>query len=100
MAIPRAQRHNLPAPTGGLVLNVANETLTVDEVISPAMDSFKQMAHSSDNQEFKTKAIPVATRLVINKMTDILLYQRARNSSPPTLALPLPSILATAFIPP
>ena len=76
-----AERENLPEPSGGLVLSVHKETITVDEIISPLIESLEPMATSGDFQKFKRQAKPIIARVILNKTTDILLYQQAKKQA-------------------
>jgi parvulin-like peptidyl-prolyl isomerase len=76
-----AERENLPEPSGGLVLSVHKETITVDEIISPLIESLEPMATSGDFQKFERQAKPIITRVILNKTTDILIYQQAKKQA-------------------
>ncbi|MBN1126802.1 MAG: peptidyl-prolyl cis-trans isomerase [Sedimentisphaerales bacterium] len=80
--LPDPIRDDLPAPTGGMVLSVGDEVVTIEEVISPFSDSFQQMAQGSDYQTFLLRARPLVSDAVQGKIIDVLLYKRARKKAP------------------
>ncbi|MBE0537409.1 MAG: peptidylprolyl isomerase [Phycisphaerae bacterium] len=79
--IPFAHRENLPVPSDGLTLSVKNETITVDEIITPVMQVFRPTA-GTEADLFRVRARPLVREAVIGKITDILLYQEARKQAP------------------
>lgn len=73
-----AQRRNLPMPSGGLVLSINKETVTVDEIISPLMGTLGPIAAGGDFRRFVLQAKPLIAQAVMSKTADALLYQQAR----------------------
>jgi parvulin-like peptidyl-prolyl isomerase len=76
-----AQRRNLPVPSGGLVLSINKEVITVDEIVSPIMATLEPMAAGGDFRRFILQARPVVTQVVMSKTTDALLYQQAKKQA-------------------
>jgi len=79
--IPLAQRDGLPTPSGGFVLAVGGETITSDEVIAPVMEHFRPIAQASDFQRFKEQARPGLEQILVNRISDILLYKQAKRDA-------------------
>jgi parvulin-like peptidyl-prolyl isomerase len=73
---------NVPAPAGGLVLSVESTAITADEIITPAKPQFAEFAAQSDYETFRTKAKPVLGHLLMQKIADIKLYQKAKAALP------------------
>jgi parvulin-like peptidyl-prolyl isomerase len=76
-----AERQNLPAPSRGLVLSINKEAVTADEIISPLMDTLEPMAAGGNFQRFALQARDLVAQAVINRTTDVLLYQQAKKQS-------------------
>jgi len=76
-----AQRRNLPVPSGGLVLSINKDVVTVDEIISPLAETLKPMAAGGDFQRFALQARPLVAQVVMSKTTDALLYQQAKKQA-------------------
>jgi len=76
-----AERRNLPVPSGGLVLSINKEVVTVDEIVSPLMEMLKPMAAGGDFQRFALQARPLVKQVVMSKTTDALLYQQAKKQA-------------------
>ncbi len=72
----------LPIPSGGLVLSVSGEPITIDEIIVPLERAFSTGAKSLAFENFSAQARPLVSRIVLNKTTDILLYKAALKSAP------------------
>lgn len=75
--MPHPQRTGLPAPTGGFVLAVGDDTITSDEVTLPLMERFRTLAQTTSLESFKVQAREAMRMSVTNRISDILLYQRA-----------------------
>jgi len=76
-----AQHRNLPVPSGGLVLSINKEAITVDEIISPMMGALGPMAVGKDFRGFALQARPLVAQAVMSKTADALLYQQARKQA-------------------
>jgi len=79
-AIPLAQTENLPAISGGFVLSVADQTITDEQIIEPMLGQMQPAARNSSFEEFKAAAEPVINRIVVNRIADILLFNRAKET--------------------
>ena len=76
--IPLAIRDGLPSPSGGFVMVVCGERITVDEVIEPALEYFRPLAQESSPEVFKAQAKRQVDGMVTSRISDIVLYDRAR----------------------
>ncbi len=79
--IPFANHDNLPAVSGGLALSVKSETITIQEIVTPVMKMLNPPV-GTDRDSFKFRARPVVKDAVVEKITDILLYQEAKKNAP------------------
>ncbi len=79
--IPLVQRDGLAEPSGGFVLAVNTDTITADEVTTPLVESFRQLAKNGNYDEFSRQAKPVIEQLVLNKASNILLYNEAKKQA-------------------
>jgi len=69
----------LPEPVGGFALSVGSETITCSQIINPTlMQRLEPLARKTSLEVFKKQARPLFEQLVINKITEILLYSRAK----------------------
>jgi parvulin-like peptidyl-prolyl isomerase len=80
--IPQPQRANLPRPSGGFVLAVGEDTITSEEVIAPIRDRLTPLARGREFDEFARGSVPLVSQSLMNKVSDIILYQKARNEAP------------------
>ena len=81
-SIPAAQRDNLPAPTGGMTLNVGSETITIEEILGLLPEQLKQFAAQNNYNLFRDAALPAVRQALSSRVTDILLYQEAKKKAP------------------
>jgi len=79
--IPFANQDNLLPLSGGLALSVRSETITIQEIVTPVMKRLNPPA-GIDRDTFKFRARPVVKDAVVEKITDILLYQEAKKDAP------------------
>ncbi len=79
---PLAPRYNLPQPTGGMVLSVNTETITIDEIVFPLNESLGKLATTNSYEAFRLRAKPPIQYAVREKIIDILLYQQAKSKAP------------------
>ncbi len=91
--MPLAQRDGLPACSGGLVLKVNNDVLTMNEVVVPASKVLGNLAQGSSLEEFGKLARPQLERFVWNRISDLLLYQQAKKSLPEGVDEPLEKVV-------
>ncbi len=87
--MPLAQREGFPACSGGLVLKVNDDVLTMEEIIGPTSKFLEDLVGDSDLEEFKERIRPQFERFVWNRITDLLLYQQAKKDLPENAAEPL-----------
>lgn len=80
--LPAPQRSNLPAPSGGLVLAVNNEVIKSEDIIDAAVHMTGNLAKQKNFQEFAETAAPKIGLLVRDRITNILLYQKAMTKVP------------------
>ncbi len=78
---PLATRYNLPEASGGMVLNVNAETITVEEVVNSLKTALERPAQSVSADIFQVRARPLVQDTVREKVIDILLYQQARSKA-------------------
>lgn len=76
--IPFAQRDGLPQCSGGLVLTVAGETITSDEIVGPLKEHFRQFAQTNSFERFKNQTRPQVENFIIARISNILLYNQAK----------------------
>ena len=81
-AFPFPVRDALPAPSGGMVLSVDEDTITVSEIIEPYREGLQQLAGESSYDAFRLRARPRLAQVVRDRITDVLLYRRARKAAP------------------
>ena len=79
--MPQPQRENLPMASGGLVLAVNGETITADEIVNPMIDHFREYAQSTGAEEFRAHVRPQIDKALVSKISNILLYQQAKNNA-------------------
>jgi hypothetical protein len=65
----------------GLVLTVADETITSDEIITAASELLRPIAQSSDFENFKQQAEPQLEEMITARVSNILLYQEAKKNT-------------------
>ncbi|RKY24612.1 MAG: hypothetical protein DRP62_03385 [Planctomycetota bacterium] len=79
---PLPQRVGLPDASGGFTLAVGDETVTADEIITEQLiEHFRPIAQGSNYERFKIQARPDIERLLMSKVSNILLYQKARQEA-------------------
>ena len=84
-SIPLAQRSELPALSGGLSLSVDNETITVDEIVDQIEGMLEERGASRDFEVFNQQTRKGISDVVTGKVSEILLYQKARKTAPPNI---------------
>ena len=80
--IKLVEHGNLPLPAGGFVLSIGTETITVDEIVSLAWGNAGWERWRGSFERFKIQARDVVKDIVLGKVSDILLYQKARRKAP------------------
>lgn len=71
----------LPQVSGGMVLPVNKELITMDEVVTPLIEDLKPMADGGDYLDFRVKAKPMISAGVEAKVSNIVLYQKAKKEA-------------------
>jgi parvulin-like peptidyl-prolyl isomerase len=79
--MPLAKRDGLPEPSGGFALVVGEQSVTTDEVIAPVFERLSQAAQQSDFTRFRQIAAPVIEQQLVNRISDALLYSKAKNEA-------------------
>lgn len=76
--IALTQKIELERGKGALVLVVSGETVTSDEVVQSSFEYFKPVALAGNFEQFKTKARERLEKIVMTRISNILLYQHAK----------------------
>jgi hypothetical protein len=79
--MPLAIRDGLPEPSGGFAIAVGDQTVTADEVIGPVFDGMAKAAQNGDFQKFKQLAEPVIERQLAARVSEAVLYSRAKKDA-------------------
>lgn len=79
--IPFIDGGPVPAHSGGLVLSMGTETITIKEIVTPVMQVVDPPA-DTDFDTFILRVRPVVREAVIGKITDVLLYKEAKKAAP------------------
>jgi parvulin-like peptidyl-prolyl isomerase len=79
--MPLAKKDGLPEPSGGFALVVGEQSITTDEVIAPVFEQLSQTAMRYDFEIFKQSAAPVIEEQLINRISDALLYSKAKSEA-------------------
>lgn len=79
--MPLAKRDGLPEPSGGFALVVGEQSITTDEVIAPVFERLSQAAMRNDFETFRQIATPVIEIQLVNRISDALLYSRAKSEA-------------------
>jgi parvulin-like peptidyl-prolyl isomerase len=69
---------NLPLCSGGMVLPVNGEFITVNEVISMQLEDLKPIAQKGDYLDFRRNAKPLLDQSLNNRISNIVLHQKAK----------------------
>ena len=76
--IPLVQTEGLPKASAGMVLSVAGETITSEEIVAELIEPFRPLAQRSNFQQFSKTARPEVEKLLAARVSDILLYNEAK----------------------
>lgn len=79
---PRVDWQKLPRPSGGLVLSIDSEAITADEIINPVRQQIGEIAAQTDYEQFRGKVKPMLGNVLIQKIGDIRLYEKAKAALP------------------
>lgn len=75
--MPQPQLENLPEATGGFVLAVGTDTITSTEIVEPLAVYYADLAKNTSLANFKKQTKFQVENFVINKISNLLLYQQA-----------------------
>ncbi|MDH4240926.1 MAG: peptidyl-prolyl cis-trans isomerase [Phycisphaerae bacterium] len=75
------QKTNPKKSSDGLVITVADETITSDEIITAASALMMPIAQSSNFENFKRQAKPKLEEMITARISNILLYQEAKKNT-------------------
>ncbi|MHC4131777.1 MAG: peptidylprolyl isomerase [Planctomycetota bacterium] len=75
---PLAPREGLPSPSGDIVLSIAGETITSDQMVTPLVEKVKPIAQQASYEQFQAQLAPQLEMLLTNEVANILLYQKAK----------------------
>ncbi len=73
---------NMPWPSGGLVLSIESTAITSDELIAPVKSELDNLAAGGDFETFRKKARELLADVLLQKITDIKLYEKAKAALP------------------
>ena len=76
-----AQKTNLKETSDGLVLTIAGESITSEEIITASAEQLRPIAQSMDYERFETQVKPSLQEIITAKAANILLYQEAKNNT-------------------
>jgi len=79
--MPFAKRDGLPDASGGFALVVGEQTVTADDVIGPVFERLAQVAQKNDFERFRQIAEPVIEQQLVARISDALLYSRAKKEA-------------------
>lgn len=79
---PPKEMPNMPVPYGGLVLSIESSAITADEIITPVQTKLTELAGTDDYGQFIKTATPVVSGVLVQKIADIKLYQKAKAALP------------------
>ena len=77
--IAAIQKQPLPAPSGGFVLAVGSDVVTADDIVTQGVvDYIKVNVPADTYEQFNAMARPILQQILQSKITDVLLYSKAR----------------------
>ncbi|MGD0784284.1 MAG: peptidylprolyl isomerase [Sedimentisphaerales bacterium] len=79
---PPATPPILPKPSGGLALSIDSTAITADEIIEPIREPLAEAAKQTDYEHFRTTAKPMLINILLQKIGDIRLYEKAKEALP------------------
>ena len=79
---PPTSQPNMPPPAGGLVLAIESTAITADELINPIKPQLDALAAQFDYEIFNKRARVLLGNILIQKITDIKLYEKAKAALP------------------
>jgi hypothetical protein len=82
---PQIDQPKMPSPAGGLVLSVEPAAITADELIAPIKPQLDALAAQFDYEVFNKRARALMGNILIQKIADIKLYEKAKAALPPNI---------------
>ncbi len=79
---PPTSQLNMPPPAGEIVLSIESTAITADELIAPVKPQLDELAAQYDYEQFNTRAKPLLANVLIQKVADIKLYEKAKAALP------------------
>ena len=79
---PPTSQPKMPPPAGGLVLSVESTAITADELIKPVKPQLDALAAQYDYEIFRKRTRALLGNILIQKITDIKLYEKAKAALP------------------
>lgn len=79
---PPATMPKMPAPAGGVTLSIESTAITADELIKPVKPQIDALAREYDYEIFNKKAKRLLVDVMLQKVADIKLYQKAKAALP------------------
>ena len=79
--IPLVQTEGLPKASAGMVLSVAGETITSEEIAAALTNHFKPLAQRSSFEQFSKTVSPEVEKLIAGRVSDIMLYNEAKEQA-------------------
>lgn len=79
---PPDEMPTMPKPSGGLVLSIDSSAITADEIIEPVQEHLKKLAQQMDYPKFNAAAKPLLGSVLVQKIADIRLYEKAKEALP------------------
>jgi len=80
--IPLANRYDLPAAGGAMVISLYGETVTSDEILLAVEERLRPAVEKMERQAFIDQTRPLIRETVRSKVADILLFEEARKKAP------------------
>ncbi|MFC1676804.1 peptidylprolyl isomerase [Planctomycetota bacterium] len=80
--IAAVEREALPVPSGGFVLAVGGDVITADDIATEGViEHLRMNVQANSFEKFCVMARPALEQIVQSKVTDILLYSKARQKA-------------------
>jgi uncharacterized protein YifE (UPF0438 family) len=79
---PPKEMPNMPTPSGGLVLSIESQAVTSNEILEPIMPNLEYLAKADSFEKFKADARPAIANILLQKVADIKLYEKAKAALP------------------
>ena len=79
---PPAKQDKMPKPAGGLVLSIDSTAITSEELIAPVKSQLADLAAQGNFEIFRKKARALLADVLLQKITDIKLYEKAKAALP------------------